>query len=331
LNWFFIKEFLVEQAIQGNQKIGRVQRQNLVTDLAAFANGSPSTPAQAHQAMFASVLAITVSSTVHLAFRVALNDGCVTIAQPMAKKQTHETTARADGRTPDELRPLGFQNHIAPYATGSTLIEWGNTRVICGVTIEENVPRWMKEQGVTGGWLTAEYSMLPYSTLQRKQRDITKGKIDGRSQEIQRLIGRAMRAAIDLEKIGSRTICVDCDVLQADGGTRTAAITGSYVALSLAVKKLLADGTLKESPLLHGVAAVSVGIVGGQALLDLCYTEDVAASVDMNLVMNSVGEFIELQGTGEEATFSENELSEMLALGKAGVKQLLTAQQAALK
>ena len=249
----------------------------------------------------------------------------------MANKQTVVTTTRTDGRTPDELRPLRFQNDIAPYATGSTLIEWGNTRVICGVTVEESVPRWMKDQGVTGGWLTAEYSMLPYSTLQRKQRDITKGKIDGRSQEIQRLIGRAMRAAIDLEKIGSRTICVDCDVLQADGGTRTAAITGSYVALSLAVKKLLADGKLKESPLLHGVAAVSVGIVGGRALLDLCYTEDVAASVDMNLVMNSAGEFIELQGTGEEATFSENELSEMLVLGKAGVKQLLTAQQATLK
>jgi len=249
----------------------------------------------------------------------------------MENTKTPGTTIRSDGRKPDELRPMRFQNDIAPYATGSTLVEWGNTRVICGVTIEENVPRWMKEQGVTGGWLTAEYSMLPYSTLTRKQRDITKGKIDGRSQEIQRLIGRAMRAAIDLEKIGSRTICVDCDVLQADGGTRTAAITGAYVALSLAVKKLLAAGKLKETPLLHGVAAVSVGIVSGQALLDLCYTEDVAASVDMNLVMNSAGEFIELQGTGEEATFSETQLSEMLVLGKSGVKQLLAAQQAALK
>src|SRR5271167_3397516 len=166
-----------------------------------------------------------------------------------------DSPIRADGRNPTQLRPIRFQNDIAPHATGSTLVEWGNTRVICGVTIEEAVPRWMKEQGVTGGWITAEYSMLPYSTLQRKQRDITKGKIDGRSQEIQRLIGRAMRAAIDLEKIGSRTIWVDCDVLQADGGTRTAAITGAYVALSLAVKKLQADGKLKESPLLHGVAA----------------------------------------------------------------------------
>src|SRR5258706_10883490 len=151
------------------------------------------------------------------------------------------TMPRADGRKPNQLRPVRFQNHIAPYATGSTLIEWGSTRVICGVTVEESVPRWMKEQNVVGGWITAEYSMLPYSTLQRKQRDISKGKIDGRSQEIQRLIGRAMRAAINLEKIGQRTIWVDCDVLQADGGTRTAAITGSYVALSLAVGKLIAE------------------------------------------------------------------------------------------
>src|SRR5438270_2323148 len=208
---------------------------------------------------------------------------------------------RADGRWPDQLRPLRFQNNIAPHATGSTLVEWGNTRVICGVTVEETVPRWMKEQSVTGGWITAEYSMLPYSTLQRKQRDSTKGKIDGRSQEIQRLIGRAMRAAIDLEKIGARTIWVDCDVLQADGGTRTAAITGAYVALSLAVRKLMSEGKLTRNPIAHGVAAVSIGMIAGQPLLDLCYTEDVAATVDMNLVMNSDGQFIELQGTGEEA------------------------------
>jgi ribonuclease PH len=238
---------------------------------------------------------------------------------------------RADGRQADQLRPLRFQNGIAPHAAGSTLIESGNTRVICGVTIEEIVPRWMKEQNVTGGWITAEYSMLPYSTLERKARDITKGKIDGRSQEIQRLIGRAIRAAIDLEKIGARTVWVDCDVLQADGGTRTAAITGAYVALSVAIRRLLADGKLKENPMLHGVAAVSVGIVNGQPLLDLCYTEDVAAAVDLNLVMNSAGDFIELQGTGEEATFSESQLIELLALGKAGIRQLLDAQQAALR
>jgi ribonuclease PH len=238
--------------------------------------------------------------------------------------------SRADGRKPNQLRPLRFQNGIAPYATGSTLIEWGNTRLICGVTVEESVPRWMKEQNVTGGWLTAEYSMLPYSTLQRKSRDSSKGKIDGRSQEIQRLIGRAMRAAIDLEKLGSRTIWVDCDVLQADGGTRTAAITGAYVALSLAIRRLMADGKLKENPLLHPVAAVSVGIFAGEPLLDLCYTEDVAAAVDMNLVMNAAGEFIEVQGTGEESTFSEEQLAALLALGKSGIRELLAAQQSAL-
>src|SRR5579863_9195061 len=243
-----------------------------------------------------------------------------------------ETTkfARVDGRACDQIRPMRFQNGIAPHAAGSTLIEWGNTRVICGVTIEDTVPRWMKEQNVTGGWITAEYSMLPYSTLQRKARDITKGKIDGRSQEIQRLIGRAMRSAIDLEKLGSRTICVDCDVLQADGGTRTAAITGAYVALSLAVKKLLAEGRLSESPLLDAVAAVSVGMVNHQPLLDLCYLEDNAATVDMNVVMTSAGEFIELQGTGEESTFSEGELTALLTLAKAGIRELLNAQMSAL-
>jgi ribonuclease PH len=240
------------------------------------------------------------------------------------------TSARADGRQPNQLRPVRFQNGIAPHATGSTLVEWGNTRVICGVTAEDVVPRWMKDQNLTGGWITAEYSMLPYSTLQRKPRDITKGKIDGRSQEIQRLIGRAMRSAINLEKIGARTLWVDCDVLQADGGTRTAAITGAFVALSLAVKRLLAEGRLNQNPMLHAIAAVSVGIVNGQPLLDLCYTEDVAASVDFNLVMNSAGEFIELQGTGEEATFSESELGALIALGKAGIRELLKAQQGAL-
>jgi ribonuclease PH len=172
--------------------------------------------------------------------------------------------------------------------------------------------------------------MLPYSTLQRKQRDSTKGKIDGRSQEIQRLIGRALRAALDLEKLGSRTIWVDCDVLQADGGTRTAAITGAYVALCLALRKLETEGKLLQNPLLHAVAAVSVGIVEQQTLLDLCYTEDAAAAVDLNLVMNSAGEFIELQGTGEEATFSEAQLTDMLALGKSGIQRLLQAQASAL-
>lgn len=237
---------------------------------------------------------------------------------------------RIDSRRPDEIRPLHFQNHIAPYATGSTLVEWGNTRVICGVTVEESVPRWMKEQNVPGGWITAEYSMLPYSTLQRKQRDITKGKIDGRSQEIQRLIGRSMRAAINLEKVGPRTIWVDCDVLQADGGTRTAAITGSYVALALAIRRLTQEGKLTENPLLSAVAAVSVGLIGGEAMLDLCYVEDVAASVDMNIVMNAADEFIEVQGTGEEATFTRAQLDGLLEFGRLGIRQLLDAQNRAL-
>jgi ribonuclease PH len=238
--------------------------------------------------------------------------------------------SRTDGRSANQLRPLRFQNHIAPHATGSTLIEWGNTRVICGVTVEETLPRWMKEQKAAGGWITAEYSMLPYSTLQRKQRDSAKGKVEGRSQEIQRLIGRAMRAALDLEKIGERTIWVDCDVLQADGGTRTAAITGAFVALSLAVKKLTAEKKLTVNPILNAVAGVSVGIVNGQPLLDLCYTEDVAAAVDMNLVMNSVGEFIEVQGTGEEATFTESQLADLLAIGKSGIRDLIAAQEKAI-
>jgi ribonuclease PH len=172
--------------------------------------------------------------------------------------------------------------------------------------------------------------MLPYSTLQRIPRDINKGKLDGRSSEIQRLIGRAIRAAVDLEKFGQRTICVDCDVLQADGGTRTAAITGAFVALSLAVNKLLAEKKLSASPILAGVAAVSIGIVAGKPLLDLCYTEDVAATVDMNLVMNSAGEFIELQGSGEEATFTDTQLADLLALGKTGIRELLAAQQQAI-
>jgi ribonuclease PH len=248
----------------------------------------------------------------------------------MAEPKPAASAARTDGRQPSQLRPLRFQNGVAPHATGSTLIEWGNTRVICGVTVEEIVPRWMKEQNLTGGWITAEYAMLPYSTLQRKPRDSTKGKIDGRSQEIQRLIGRAMRSAIDLQKIGTRTIWIDCDVLQADGGTRTAAITGAYVALSLAVTRLLTEGKLTENPMLHAIAAVSMGIVNGQPLLDLCYTEDVAASVDFNLVMNSAGEFIELQGSGEEATFGEGQLHELLALGKSGIRDLLKAQEQAL-
>jgi ribonuclease PH len=237
---------------------------------------------------------------------------------------------RVDGRAGGDLRPIRFQNHIAPNAAGSTLISCGNTQVICGVTIDEGVPRWMKEQGVSGGWITAEYSMLPYSTLQRKQRDSTKGKVEGRSQEIQRLIGRSIRTAVDLEKLGARTIWIDCDVLQADGGTRTAAITGSYVALSLAIKKLMDAGVLKESPIVNAVAAVSVGIVKGRVLADLCYKEDAEAEVDMNLVMTGKGEFVEIQGSGEEATFTSGQLNEMLACGSQAVNQLLEFQKHAL-
>lgn len=240
------------------------------------------------------------------------------------------TDPRADGRTAGALRSIRFQNHIAPNATGSTLIEWGQTRVICGATVEDTVPRWMKEQNVSGGWITAEYSMLPYSTHQRKPRDISKGKIDGRSQEIQRLIGRSLRAAIDLEKVGARTIWIDCDVLQADGGTRTAAITGAFVALALAIRRMMSDGRLAADPLLPPVAAVSAGIVGGFPILDLCYTEDVAAEVDMNLVMNADGQFIEIQGSGEESTFSEAQFTSLVALGRDGIRQLLALQQAAL-
>ncbi len=238
--------------------------------------------------------------------------------------------SRHDNRRFDQLRPVKFVNDFAPNATGSTLIEWGNTRVICGVTIEETVPRWMKEQGKTGGWITAEYSMLPYSTHTRKTRDISKGKIDGRSQEIQRLIGRSLRSAVDLEKVGARTICIDCDVLQADGGTRTAAITGSFVALELAFRKLQKLGLLAASPVVNSVAAVSIGVVQGTPCLDLCYVEDVAAAVDMNLVMTATGQFIELQGTGEESTFSDVELQAMLQLGRAGISRLLEFQKQAL-
>ena len=237
---------------------------------------------------------------------------------------------RADGRANDQLRPVSFQQGIAPHATGSVLIEWGNTRVICAAMVEEDVPRWMQAQEVEGGWLTAEYSMLPYSTLDRKKRDSSRGKVDGRSTEIQRLIGRSMRAAVDLKKLGSRTIWIDCDVLQADGGTRTASITGGFVAVSLAIHKLINSGLLLEDPIANHVAAVSVGVVDGNPMLDLCYTEDRDAAVDMNLVMTGAGDYIEVQGTGEEATFTPAELESLLALGRKGVDELVASQKAAI-
>ncbi len=205
----------------------------------------------------------------------------------------------------------------------------GNTRVICGVMIEEGVPRWMKEQGVTGGWLTAEYSMLPYSTQTRKPRDISKGKLDGRSSEIQRLIGRSLRAVVDLEKLGPRTMWVDCDVLQADGGTRTAAITGASVAVAIACQKLLDEKKLAALPLRNLVAAVSAGILNGSPILDLDYNEDKAVTVDLNLVATEAGDLVEVQGAGEEATFSAGELEAMLSLGRQGIAALIDAQRAA--
>ena len=194
----------------------------------------------------------------------------IAVSWPAAYTAAHERILSAP-RQPDCRSTTSnyFSEQHSPHATGSTLIEWGDTRVICGVSIEESVPRWMQAQGVEGGWITAEYSMLPYSTLDRKRRDVSKGKLDGRSTEIQRLIGRSLRAALDLKKLGSRTVWIDCDVLQADGGTRTASITGAYVALSLAVNKLIKEGKLLESPFLDPVAAVSVGVVEGTPLLDL--------------------------------------------------------------
>jgi ribonuclease PH len=237
---------------------------------------------------------------------------------------------RADGRRPDELRPVTFEAGFAPHATGSVLVRYGSTQVICAATIEPGVPTWMKQQGVKGGWLTAEYSMLPYATHERKARDINKGRLDGRTVEIQRLIGRSLRAAIDLDKLGSNTLWLDCDVLQADGGTRTAAITGAYVASRLAVQRLIDQGRLRESPLTDSVAAVSVGLFGGAALLDLAYVEDKDAQVDFNVVMTGRGQFVEVQGTGEESTFTHAQLDELLALAQKGLKELSALQAAFL-
>ena len=237
---------------------------------------------------------------------------------------------RANGRKADELRPVSFEANFAPNATGSVLIRYGSTQVICAATIEPGVPTWMKQQGVRGGWLTAEYSMLPYSTHERKTRDINRGKLDGRTVEIQRLIGRSLRAAVDLEKLGQNTLWLDCDFLQADGGTRTAAITGAYVAARLAVQRLIDEGKLRESPLTDSVAAVSAGLFGGNLLLDLAYVEDKDAEVDFNVVMTGQGRFVEVQGSGEESTFSNEQLQDLLALAKKGLKELSALQAAFL-
>src|SRR5438270_2461845 len=219
---------------------------------------------------------------------------------------------RTDGRSADQVRDVSFELNIAPHASGSVLVAMGNTRVICGVMIEEIIPRWMKEQSVTGGWLTAEYSMLPYSTTTRKPRDIMKGRLDGRSTEIQRLIGRSLRAVVDLEKLGPRTMWVDCDVLQADGGTRTAAITGASLAVALACRKLAKDKKVDAPPIKKLVAAVSTGVIDGTPVLDLNYDEDKAVTVDFNLVATEDDEFVEVQGSGEEATFGQSELEQMM-------------------
>jgi len=237
---------------------------------------------------------------------------------------------RSDGRLPEQIRPIHFQLNIAPHASGSVLVSMGNTRVICGVMIEEAVPRWMKEQAISGGWLTAEYSMLPYSTQTRKPRDAARGRVDGRSMEVQRLIGRSLRAGLDLEKLGPRTIWVDCDVLQADGGTRTAAITGASLALAVACRKLAKEKKLDAPPVQKLVAAVSAGVLDGNAILDLNYEEDKLVTVDFNLVATEDGELVELQGSGEESTFSQSQLDEMLALGRKGVAELIAAQRGVL-
>ena len=228
------------------------------------------------------------------------------------------------------MREVSFQLDIAPLAHGSVLVRFGETQVICSAMLETGVPSWMKFQGVQGGWLTAEYNMLPYSTLQRKPRDISRGKLDGRSSEIQRLIGRSLRAVIDLKGLGQRTLWIDCDVLRADGGTRTASITGAAVAVEMAFRRFVAARKMSTSPMRQLAAAVSAGVWNEGCCLDLNYHEDKNASVDFNYAMTEDLHLIEMQGSGEEATFTEAQMLEMLALGKKGVSELIVAQKAAL-
>lgn len=237
---------------------------------------------------------------------------------------------RPDGREADQLRPITLEAGFTDVPVASVLVRFGRTTVWCAASIDESVPRWLKNSEPPKGWVTAEYMMLPGSTAPRSRREGRRGQVGGRTQEIQRLIGRSLRAVIDLEKLGPRQITLDCEVLQADGGTRTASITGAFVALALAVDKLLADGAIDENPLTDTVAAVSCGVVGEDALLDLPYVEDVAAAVDMNIVMTGSGEFVEVQGTGEESTFSRDELSELLRLAEVGIDKLTQMQLAAL-
>jgi ribonuclease PH len=235
---------------------------------------------------------------------------------------------RSNGRRPDELRPVTIEPNFMKTATGSALISCGGTRVICTASVQESVPRWMAGKG--RGWMTAEYGMLPASTGERKQRDVSKGRPDGRTVEIQRLIGRSLRGVADLEALGERTIYVDCDVLEADGGTRCASITGGYVALALAAQRLQAQGLITKSPLSGTIAAVSCGIVDGVPLLDLDYPEDSTAEVDANVVMTGEGGLVEVQATAERTPLSRTHLDELLALAQTGIEGLRAAQEAAL-
>ena len=235
---------------------------------------------------------------------------------------------RVDGRQEDQLRPVSLTPGFMPNAEGSCLVAMGDTKVICTATIENSVPRWM--QGSGKGWLTAEYSMLPRSTSERVPREVNKGRPSGRTQEIQRLIGRSMRAVADMQAMGERTIWLDCDVLQADGGTRTASITGAYVATALAFMALRDKGEIKDVPLTDSVSAISVGIIDGRCCLDLNYAEDSTAQVDMNVVMTGAGRLVEVQGTAEQGAFERKELDLMLDLGEKGIRELTAAQQRAL-
>ena len=235
---------------------------------------------------------------------------------------------RSDHRSLDQMRPLTLTPDFIRTAEGSCLIEVGNTRVICTATIEETVPGWMRNQGK--GWITSEYGMLPRSTLTRSPREAARGKQGGRTQEIQRLIGRSMRAVVDAARLGERTLWIDCDVIQADGGTRTASITGGFVAMTLAMQKLVACGTLKQLPLKDTVAAISVGIVDGEPMLDLCYEEDSRAAVDMNFVLTGAGQFIEIQATAEHEPFSDEQLAKMTALARKGISELAGRQREVL-
>jgi ribonuclease PH len=235
---------------------------------------------------------------------------------------------RSDGRAPDELRPVSFEPGFLTFADGSVLVSAGSTRVICAATIEDRVPPWMRGRGT--GWITAEYAMLPRSTPERNQRESAKGRLGGRTHEIQRLIGRALRAVVDLDRIGERTVIVDCDVIGADGGTRTASITGAWVALALALRKHFDPAQKAKFPLIGQIAAVSVGIVGGTPVLDLPYEEDSRAEVDMNLAMTDAGGFVEVQGTAEREPFTRAQLDAMLALGERGIRSLFELQREAL-